>query len=194
LPWSYSADCRSDLLSNDSNTMEIYLIRHTTPDITKEICYGQSDISLASTFPEESKSVFAKLPASIDKVYTSTLKRCHQLAKDIPHDELELVPELQEMNFGDWELKPWSDIPAEELNPWMENFVNQQVPKGESMKILANRVTQAYRRILEANHERIAIVTHAGPIRIILSEVNQTPLEEAFQRYKIEYGEVTLIN
>lgn len=42
--------------------MEIYLIRHTTPKIAKEICYGQSDIALASTFREEAKGVLQELP------------------------------------------------------------------------------------------------------------------------------------
>ncbi|MEM9897397.1 MAG: alpha-ribazole phosphatase, partial [Bacteroidota bacterium] len=27
--------------------MEIYLIRHTTPEISKNICYGQSDLELS---------------------------------------------------------------------------------------------------------------------------------------------------
>lgn len=86
--------------------MEIYLIRHTTPKIAKEICYGQSDIALASTFREEAKGVLQELPKSVHKVYSSPLKRCLQLAALIPHQSLDQVPQLQEMNFGDWELRP----------------------------------------------------------------------------------------
>jgi len=33
--------------------MEIYLIRHTTPDVAKGICYGQTDLDVANTFEEE---------------------------------------------------------------------------------------------------------------------------------------------
>ncbi len=36
------------------------------------------------------------------------------------------------MNFGDWEIKNWNDIPPEQLNPWMEDFVNIRVSNGES--------------------------------------------------------------
>ncbi|WP_462247896.1 alpha-ribazole phosphatase [Ekhidna sp.] len=174
--------------------MEIYLIRHTTPDIPKEICYGQSNVKLASTFIDESRSTLANLPSSIDIVYTSPLERCLELAKLIVSKKLEEIPQLQEMSFGDWELMPWSDIPMKELNPWMENFVNEKVPNGESMKMLATRVIKIYKRILASKEEKIAIVTHAGPIRIILSEVNQTPLKEAFERYQVDYGEVIIIN
>ena len=97
--------------------MEIYLDRHTTPDISKGICYGQSDISLAATFPEESRKVLEKLPALVDMVYTSPLKRCLELATLIPTQELRQVSQLREMNFGNWELLPWSEIPRQELDP-----------------------------------------------------------------------------
>ena len=39
---------------------------------------------------------------------------------------------LMEMNFGDWEMKNWNDIPPEQLNPWMEDFVNIRASNGES--------------------------------------------------------------
>lgn len=76
----------------------------------------------------------------------------------------------------------------------MEDFVRQQVPNGESMEILADRVIHWYTEILRNSEEKVAIVTHAGPIRVILSEVNQTPLAEAFKRYSVNYGEVIFIN
>ena len=174
--------------------MEVYLIRHTTPDIAKGICYGQADLSLTSSFEEEADEILKKLPHPLDIVYTSPLKRCQQLAKRIPHKTLEEVPQLQEMNFGDWELKPWSHIPEAALNPWMEDFVNVQVPNGESMKMLADRVISWYDQIMAKNSKGIAIVTHAGPIRVLLSHVNQTPLGEAFQRYNVQYGEVIPIS
>ena len=33
--------------------MEIYLVRHTTPDVAKGICYGQADIDVTATFLAE---------------------------------------------------------------------------------------------------------------------------------------------
>lgn len=169
------------------------MIRHTTPDVAKEICYGQSDIDLNASFLEESKETLKHLPPNLDNVYSSPLKRCLHLAKLIPCRGLIQVKELKEMNFGEWELKAWSDIPKSQLDPWMSNFVNQQVPNGESMKILADRVSTWYRSLNLSGPGKVAIVTHAGPIRILLSEINQTPLEEAFQRYSVNYGEVICI-
>lgn len=174
--------------------LEIYLIRHTTPDIPKGICYGQSDIPLATSFAEEAEKVLGQLPAEIDAVHSSPLSRCVELASTITDQAVELVPELQEMNFGEWELKPWSDIPKDALDPWMKDFVNHQIPNGESMQLLARRVNRWYDELLATNSERVVIVTHAGPIRVLLSTINQTPLEEAFDRYPVDYGQVTLVH
>ena len=33
--------------------MRLHFIRHTRPDIARGVCYGQSDIPLASSFPEK---------------------------------------------------------------------------------------------------------------------------------------------
>ncbi len=170
--------------------MEIYLVRHTTPDVSKGTCYGQSDLGLSSSFNEESRLVLAQLPTDVDIVYTSPLSRCDELAKLIAGKEIIQAPQLQEMNFGKWEMQLWSSIPQQELDPWMEDFVYQAVPNGESMTQLADRVLDCYDTILSRKAGKIVIVTHAGPIRVILSKMHDTPLKEAFERYQVDYGEV----
>jgi alpha-ribazole phosphatase len=42
--------------------MDIYLIRHTSVDVPKGLCYGQSNVSLTKTFEEEAKVIQKKLP------------------------------------------------------------------------------------------------------------------------------------
>ncbi|MEM9329027.1 MAG: alpha-ribazole phosphatase [Bacteroidota bacterium] len=169
--------------------MEIHLVRHTTPDVAEGVCYGQTDLPLAQTFDEEAKRVKEQLPTQVDWVFSSPLGRCKRLAS-LLSEELELVDELKEMNFGAWEMQAWSDIPKDELDPWMRDFVNKAVPGGESMKLLSDRVNQWYERLLTMGEGSVIIVSHAGPIRVILSTINDTPLEQAFKRYRVDYGEV----
>ena len=120
--------------------MEIYLIRHTTPDIEKGICYGQSDLDLKSNYAEAFEAVSNQIQTKKDfKVISSPLKRCSLLAKYF-NDDILFDNRLKELNFGDWELKPWNDIPEEEINPWMADFVNVAVTNGESYVQLASRV------------------------------------------------------
>ena len=94
--------------------MEIYLIRHTTPEIEKGVCYGDSDIPLKDTFFLESEKVLNAIPLNFDEVYSSPLQRCKQLAHVISED-ITIDNRLKELNFGSWELKKWSDIPHDEI-------------------------------------------------------------------------------
>ena len=41
--------------------MQIYLVRHTTPDIGHDTCYGRKDIVLAASFEQEASEVLEKL-------------------------------------------------------------------------------------------------------------------------------------
>lgn len=171
--------------------MEIYLVRHTTPNIEKGICYGQSDIDLASSWTKEFEKVKANLPKGKNfQLYSSPLKRCALLAeslgKNINYDE-----NLKELDFGDWELKAWDKINETALNTWMSNFVTVKVPNGESYEQLAARVSTSFQNILSRENENktIIIITHAGPIRALLSKIEEIPLKDSF-KIKIEYGDV----
>ena len=56
--------------------MRIHLIRHTTPDIKKGLCYGQTDLDVTDTFEQEKEHVLSKLLGEYDAVFTSPLQRC----------------------------------------------------------------------------------------------------------------------
>ena len=105
--------------------MEIILVRHTTPDIERGICYGQADIGLADNYKNEIKQVIKQLPENIGNYtcYSSPLQRCKTLAESITNT-ITFDDRLKELNFGDWELKSWDAINSEALDNWMTNFVN----------------------------------------------------------------------
>ena len=172
--------------------MEIYLIRHTKPAIDTGICYGQADIDVADSFEEEAKIIKEKLPAALT-IYSSPLKRCYQLASYLyPHTFIEQHHDLKEMSFGEWELQPWDQIPAEPLNSWMQDFVNVRVPGGENYLDLYDRTIYFFNQIVNKK-QSAAIFTHSGNIRSMLSYVNNVPLEESFSKFKIGYGEVVKV-
>jgi len=172
--------------------MEIYLVRHTTPDIEKGICYGQSDLGVASSFDTEVAKIHTTIPLhEISEVYSSPLERCKRLAatfnKPITFDE-----RLKELNFGNWELKAWNDIDPTELDPWMEDFVNVPVPYGESYIMLQKRILNLYNSLEAIPNKKIIIVSHAGPIRALLSYIRQIDLQDSFS-INIKYGDVIMI-
>ncbi|MEC3908379.1 alpha-ribazole phosphatase [Tamlana sp. 2201CG12-4] len=169
--------------------MEIYLIRHTTPDIEKGVCYGQSDLDLVSTYNDEFNAVKSKLQNFKNyQVFSSPLKRCALLAKAFSKTVV-FDNRLKELDFGDWELRAWHDISEDEINPWMEDFVNVVVPNGESYMQLASRVTSYLEEIIHStNNQNLIIVSHAGPIRVILASIMNIHLKDSF-KIKVNYGD-----
>ncbi|WP_290794894.1 alpha-ribazole phosphatase [Flavihumibacter sp. UBA7668] len=171
--------------------MEIYLIRHTRPAIEKGICYGQADLDIVESFYEEAAIIRAVIPAKIHRVYSSPLQRCRKLAEHLFESPIEFHNDLMEINCGEWELRHWDTIPKEEVQPWMDNFVQVRIPGGESYEDLYTRTTQRFEQIRSSvleNAKPIAIVAHGGVIRSILSHLTGTPMRDSFQRFPLFYG------
>lgn len=172
--------------------MEVYLIRHTETVSEKGICYGQANVAIQEPFEHLFQEIKDQLPSEEMKVISSPLKRCIVLADFLSKGTIEQDNRLMEMHFGNWELENWNDIPQEELNPWMEDFVSVQVPNGESFEILYERVLSFIDDLKKQSHEKVAIVTHAGVIRSFLCYQQNLPLKEAFQN-KVTFGQIIKI-
>jgi alpha-ribazole phosphatase len=176
--------------------MEIYLVRHTETICEKGICYGQSDVDIAEPYTIIFDQIVSQLPSEA-VIFSSPLKRCVILANHIKENinsiSYQEDKRLMEMNFGDWELKKWDEISPEQLNPWMEDFVNIQVSNGESFVELHDRVGHFLSEKIPANTTHpIVIVAHAGVVRSILCHQSALPLKEAFQN-KVDFGQVIRI-
>jgi len=176
----------------------IYLIRHTTPAVGKGVCYGQTDLDVTETFMDEAAIIRQHLPSPFSSVHSSPLQRCSRLAEQLfPENALRLHPELMEIHCGEWEMRSWDDLPKEEVEPWMKDFVNISIPGGESYLDLHRRVTGCFTRIhsglpaqsLAGSPEGpIAIVAHGGVIRSILSHITGTALIDSFKVFSLHYG------
>lgn len=176
--------------------MEVYLVRHTETVCEKGICYGQSDVGIRAPYDVVFETILNQLPQDA-VLYSSPLQRCVILAKhiceNIKIDSIIEDSRLMEMNFGDWELKSWDDIPQEVLNPWMTDFVNVRVPNGESFVDLNERVLDFLENeVSKVNGKPLIIVAHAGVIRSILCKIDTIPLQEAFKT-KLDFGAVVKI-
>lgn len=169
----------------------IYLIRHTAPDVSPGVCYGQSDIPLAASYPQELEAVRRSLPRRLDACFSSPLQRCLQLARDIfPDSEVQTDPRLMELNFGEWEMRRWNEL-GPEAAYWGNNFVTERCPGGESFLDLQKRVL-AFWSALKTGEQDVAIIAHASVIRTLLAHQRQLPLDRAFD-IPVAYGQVFAI-
>lgn len=171
--------------------MEVYLVRHTETVCGKGICYGQTDVDLKEPFHLEFENIKRQLPEKA-VFYSSPLMRCTLLADYLSDDGYSSDIRLMEMYFGSWELKSWDEIPSDEIDPWMKDFVNVKTTEGESFVELHERVLSFIAEKLTGISVPVVIVAHAGVIRSFLCKQTNIPLKEAFSN-KIEFGQVIKI-
>jgi alpha-ribazole phosphatase len=172
--------------------MEVYLIRHTKPLLTPGLIYGHLEVELAAGFETELDNIRLQLPLHLDAVYSSPSTRCTLLAKAI-NPNYQVDERLRELHFGDWEGKTWDTVDQEDLKLWMEDFVNVRIPGGESMLDLKGRVEDFFRILHHKPGEKIAIVTHGGVIRLLLTLLADKPLHQCFEM-KVDYASVFKID
>lgn len=167
--------------------MEIYLIRHTTPAIQKGQCYGQADLDTTESFHNEAAAIRRLIPSHIQTVYSSPLKRCRKLAEHLfPEHPIRFDNRLKEISCGEWELQLWDDIDQGLLKAWMDDFVNVCIPGGESYQQLYDRTVHFFEEVPKTH--AMAIVSHGGVLRSLLSHINQVALKESFDVFSLRYG------
>ncbi|TAE27850.1 MAG: alpha-ribazole phosphatase [Candidatus Kapaibacterium sp.] len=189
----------------------VYLIRHTKPDIPKGICYGQSDIGVATSFQQEATETLRKLIAleglselASGHIISSPLQRCFLLAEELAKhlhspqaSRIQTDDRLKEMNFGTWEMQQWSAIEEFVLHAWMRDYVNIRPNGGENFRELVERTTTAFYELSaehsaehSSNNTPLLLICHSGVIRGILARLLEMPLEKAFS-LEIDYGSIT---
>lgn len=172
--------------------MILTAIRHTRVEVPAGICYGQSDVPLASTYTDELEQVRLKLTgAAFDAVYCSPLSRCRTLAGDLfPSAAIQFDERLLELNFGQWELQSWDHIsPTPDAQAWFADYVDVRTPSGESFRDQLNRTASFVEELKQKQTGRVAVVAHGGILRALRCLLNGTDPQDAFQ-HRIDYGEV----
>jgi alpha-ribazole phosphatase len=144
----------------------VILLRHTRPSGGQGLCYGSSDVELGDDFAGEAARLAGALPR-FGRILTSPLLRCRRLAEHLAASRaapLTEEPRLAEMDFGRWEGRAWSDVARSELDLWAADFEGARPHGGESVSMLAARVSDLLDES-SATGEPDLWVTHAGVAR-----------------------------
>lgn len=179
----------------------IYLLRHTEPEEGSHgFYYGQIDVALSPRGLKQIEAVAQRLSGiPFNAVYSSDLQRAGLLADAIA-DPLELpvrrLEVFRERSLG--MLQGLSDEQMRERHPdlyekWFADRAYFRVDGGENFEDLQNRVVPAVQTLVESfQGQRVALATHAGPIRVLLAEILGMPLDRSLN-FKLDYGGVTVL-
>lgn len=172
--------------------MNLILVRHGETDWNVEQRYqGQFDVPLNSKGQWQARQAAQALTGEgIDLLISSDLRRAHATAVtiaaacDLP---VKTDRRLREINFGSWEGLSTAQIIEQDgdaYRRWKENPAAHAPTGGESLEIAERRILSLWQEIRASDMETVALVSHGGTLRILLSHLLGLP-PESFWRIKL---------
>ncbi|WP_217586157.1 histidine phosphatase family protein [Lentibacillus saliphilus] len=140
----------------------------------RQLYNGWGDVPLSP----EGKRAIQRMHHSLEEpelLFSSDLSRCLDTARLLyPDMPIESVPELREINFGDWEGHGYDalkNVPS--YQKWLDAPFTARPDGGETFPEFTDRVQRGVDvivgRINERNVNEAAIVTHGGVLRYLLT-------------------------
>jgi len=171
-----------------ATTCRLLLVRHATAEGNGRF-QGNLDVSLSSAGRRELQLLCEKCSRyPVRAVYSSDLRRARQTAAAVALNfglKVEILPELREIHFGQWEGLSWNQIARcfpKLAALWIERFPHQAIPGGEPLSRFTKRIAAGIREIVAANQGQCAlVVTHAGVIRFTLGKALGLPAGNLFR-------------
>ncbi len=189
---SYRKTTRIDL------AMRLLLVRHGATFENEQKRYiGQTDVALSPRGESQAAQLGANLAnQTIDLIVTSDLQRAHTTAKAIArHHTVPLEPDsdLREINRGIWEGMTYAEVQehyAELLVCWRHTPAECQIPGGETLFQLRDRVARALERWYIAAPATVVWVTHAGVIQVALCHLLDVNLN-SWRQFRRDNASIT---
>jgi broad specificity phosphatase PhoE len=173
-------------------TTRLFLVRHGETLANREYRYiGTRDDPLSAHGQTQAMQLAEALSIlKVAAVYSSPLQRTYETALPIAarHGlEVQRVEDLRECDFGTWEGLSRAEVAArsqedsQRLREWEQN-TSVAPPGGESFEALQQRVCTAVERLSQDHPDQaIVLVSHVGPIKVLLSAALGAPLSSAFR-------------
>ncbi|MGH8531197.1 MAG: histidine phosphatase family protein [Gammaproteobacteria bacterium] len=148
---------------------------------------GSSDDSLTA---EGWAQMWAALPEDDywDRIVSSPLERCAGFARELSRCRslpMELNQDLREMHFGAWEGRTAADlaaIDAEALTRFWRDPFKYTPPGAETLSQLQSRTLGTLKALMtQYRRQRLLLITHGGPIRILLCQALGKPIEKSLK-------------
>ena len=165
-----------------------HLVRHGPTHAKSMVGWSDLPADLSDT------AALARLEAALPRqavVISSDLIRAIATADAIQGDRTRLphAQALREMHFGDWELRRWAEIDAEDparIRAFWEDPGDNAAPGGESWNMLSARVSAQMDQLARTHAGGdVIVVGHFGQILCQIERAGNMSTTEAFS-HKID--------
>ena len=152
--------------------MNVYLIRHGRTFANEKRLYcGHTDLPLSKDAAKQIKNLKEQgvYPKDVDLFFTSGMLRAKQTIQYIYGCVYaEIIPEMAEFNFGQFEMKSYEDLKGhEDYIAWISDDTGlTSCPDGENNRQFINRVLEGYSALLKkaSKADSVLLVSHGGVI------------------------------
>lgn len=168
--------------------MKVYIVRHTSVVLDgNETCYGFSDVQTRESFEQEAEQTKQTLEtllrgeAPVEAVFTSPLSRAAKLAAYVGYPDAQRDDRLKEMNFGAWELRPWTELmQGKSYEEFFSYYIDHPTPGGESLMMQYERVRDFILEQKAWGYSSILVFCHGGVINCARALSGECELRNAF--------------
>ncbi len=164
--------------------LDLIVIRHGATDVAAGTCVGQGDPPLSARGFTDVQRLAASWDAAPPRfLFSSDLRRAQQTAQ-VFAARFAIEPladaRLREVDFGRWHGRRWDEIArhdAEAYRHWLDNWVIQEAPDGESFADVLRRTGAWLAALLGSTRDGdcVLAIAHAGSIRALLCHVLGLP-------------------
>jgi len=133
-----------------------------------------------------------------DVIVSSPLRRCAEFAAEVAdkHElNTEIMQGLAEIEFGAWEGMTPGEVEQHYPDALQEFYYDPfafTAPAGESMQVFYDRVSQAWKNVLQTYRgQNVLLVAHGGVNRVILQQILGFPPQNMF---RIQMGFAAMVN
>ncbi|TGC28935.1 adenosylcobalamin/alpha-ribazole phosphatase [Escherichia sp. E1130] len=176
--------------------MRLWLIRHGETQANVDGLYsGHAPTPLTERGIAQAKSLHTLLrDVPFDKVLCSELERAQHTARlvlDARQLPMQIIPELNEMFFGDWEMRHHRELmqeDAENYSAWCNDWQHTVPTRGEGFQAFSQRIERFIAGLSEyQQHKNILIVSHQGVLSLLIARLIGMP-PEAMWHFRVDQG------
>ncbi len=186
--------------------MRLWLVRHGLTEWNRQQRFcGHSDIPLSAQGRVQARWLARRLQEeTISTIHTSDLARARETAEMIAGHrtqpvQVKVSAAWREINFGAWEGLTYAEITAQFTGQlgFFTDPEHYSPPRGESLAHMVRRVRAGLETIACSDDVSpkgdVVIVSHGGPLRVLLCSVLEIPLERQWL-LRLDHGSLSALD
>ncbi|QMD48872.1 adenosylcobalamin/alpha-ribazole phosphatase [Citrobacter freundii] len=176
--------------------MRLWLVRHGETEANVAGLYsGHAPTPLTEQGIAQAQTLGTLLRnVPVDNVLCSELERaCHTTQLILGDREVPVrnMPELNEMFFGDWEMRHHRDLAredAENYAVWCNDWQNATPTNGEGFQAFSQRVERFITQLADYKTcQNLLVVSHQGVLSVLIARLLSMPAA-AMWHFRVEQG------